>query len=106
MRQTITSHHFDDSDGNPAGGTTNGPGLTIGWQNGPLGIDGHRDEPNGCFVETVLVAALDRLEYYERSKFACDENKNAIRHIQDALTELGRRTRSREERGVEGTHQI
>lgn len=105
MRQVITSSHFDDADGNPAGGTTTATGLTIAWQNGPLAVDGERREPNGCFVETVIAAAVDRLEYYQRGKFACRENALAVTSLAHALEWLRQRTAGREQRGVEGTHQ-
>ena len=50
MRSTVTSNHFSDGNGNPAGGTTYGNGFAIGWQNGPLGRGPDRIEPNGAFV--------------------------------------------------------
>ena len=53
-----------DSEGNPAGGCVNGIGLNIDWQNGPLGRDANRIEPNGAFVETVISAVVTRIEYY------------------------------------------
>lgn len=102
--QPITSNHFSDANGAPAGGTTFAPGLCIGWQNGPLAVDGTRKEPNGCFVETVIRAAIDRLEYYQQSKFKCDYNDWAIEHLKTALDFCAARTADREKRGVEGTH--
>ena len=80
--------------------------MTIAWQNGPLSVDGERKEPNGCFVETVISAAVGRLEYYQGSKFACRENALAITKLQEALHWLEHRTKSREARGVEGTHTV
>lgn len=35
MQQAISQEHFNDSNGNPAGGSTTSTGLTIAWQNGP-----------------------------------------------------------------------
>ena len=105
MKQAIVSTHFDDADGNPAGGTTFGPGLCIGWQHGPLGRGDKRREPNGCFVETVIVAAIDRLGHYQRSRFNCGENAEAIEHLGRALDALESRTARREEQQVEGTHE-
>ncbi len=100
----ITSRHQTDKFGNPAGGTTTGLGLSIQWQDGPLRENGEVREPNGAFVEHVLEAAIDRLQYYQGSKFKCRENALAITHAEEALHWLNARTADREERGVEGTH--
>jgi len=100
-----SSHHVDD-DGNPAGGQTSAMGMILSWQNGPLGRDGERLEPNGCFVETVIMAAKDRLSYYQGSKFECVENAIAIHHLNTALRSLEARTANREVRQVEGTHEV
>lgn len=124
----ITSDHFTDGDGNPDGGQTYGTGLAIAWQRGPLAGDvgadecifehddeGQADEglhigvcrraPNGAFVENVIAAALDRLSYYETTKFSCFENRDAIRHLEEALAALGSRTNRRRHVGREGTHE-
>jgi len=93
-----------DVAGNPTGGSVEGIGLKIEWQNGPLGRGEDRKEPNGAFVETVISAAKQRLEYFERSKFACRENAAAIGHLDYALMSLERRTRRREQQGTEGRH--
>lgn len=106
MQSRFTSNHFTDSEGNPAGGTTYGQGFAIGWQNGPLGRGEDRQAPNGAFVEDIIAVALDRLEFYQQSKFNCLENALAIDHLQDALSELRSRTKSRESRKVEGTHAV
>ena len=106
MLTPFTSNQFSDADGNPAGGTTYGPGFAIGWQNGPLGRDGDRQEPNGAFVETVIKAAADRIEFYQRSKFASADNQEALDHLNSALAALHRRTAEREARQVEGTHAV
>lgn len=94
-------------DGNPSGGTVLGVGLNIRWQDGPLGRDVDRKEPNGAFVETVLSAVLQRIEFYQTAsggKFKCRENAIAITKIEEALLWLDNRTRDREVRQVEGTH--
>lgn len=108
MNQTIKSSHFNDANGNPAGGTTEGRGISITWQNGPLGRseDGSRIEPNGAFVEGVINAALDRLNYYQASKFNCRENALAITKLEEALHWCGHRTAKREAQKVEGTHAV
>lgn len=96
-----------DRDGNPASGIVLGVGLNIEWQNGPLGRGEERKEPNGAFVETVIAAAKQRLEFYQtatKGKFACKENEVAIKKLEEALASLEKRTLAREKRGVEGTH--
>lgn len=104
MRQDISATNFNDENGNPAGGSVDGVGLLITWQNGPLGRDDERAEPNGAFVETVIASALQRIQYYQDSKFACSENQTAIFLLESALTVLDNRTKDREARAVEGTH--
>lgn len=104
MRDRFSSSHYDDAAGNPAGGRTNGTGLQIIWQDGPLGRGADRIKPNGAFVETVIAAAMDRLEYYQRSRFACDENRKALKYLARALGQLEQRTQRREAYGIEGTH--
>lgn len=108
MKQRIEAKHYNDENGNPAGGKTIGIGIEILWQNGPLGRpeDGTRKEPNGAFVESVIQAALDRLEYYQGSKFKCRENALAITKLEEALHWLESRTQKREAQKVEGTHAV
>ena len=104
MLAQFFSEHWNDADGNPGGGVSSGRGITISWQNGPLGRGEERREPNGAFVETILDMAADRLVYYQHSQFACEENAEALRHIRKALESLESRTRDREARNVEGVH--
>ncbi len=106
MQQPFTSNHWSDPDGSPAGGHTVAMGLDINWQNGPLSVDGQRREPSGAFVETVIAAALDRIEYYNSTQFRCRENSLAITKLEEALHWLHHRTADREARGVEGTHVV
>jgi hypothetical protein len=106
MRAGIRSEHWNDANGNPAGGTTFGNGFAIGWQNGPLGRGAERREPNGAFVEDVIEAAVDRLRYYQRSRFVCERNAHALTCLEAALSELAARTKDRETRDVEGTHKV
>lgn len=98
------SEHFNDASGAPAGGTTYGRGFAIGWQNGPLGRGDDRKEPNGAFVEDIIKAAIDRIDYYQASQFASDYNGRARYHLARALAALNERTADREKRDVEGTH--
>lgn len=100
----ITQQHWNDDEGNPEGGHTFGTGFAIAWQRGPLGRNPLRAHQNGAFVEEIIEAAVGRLELYQQSKFACTANAEALDHLRAALTWLRNRTRDREARGVEGTH--
>ena len=97
-----------DTDGNPAGGYVYGPGFNINWQDGPLGRDGDDKyglmPPNGAFIEDVLTGLIKRMEYYQASKFACEENAVALGHLQAAAVKLAQRREDREARGVLGLH--
>lgn len=103
MRQEIFSRRITEN-GNPTGGTSWGLGITIHWQDGPLGNPLDMKKHNGAFVEGVIQCALDRLEFFQDSKFKCEENAEAIRNLQFALAALDARTKDRKERGVEGLH--
>lgn len=103
---SFQSHQFLDADGNPSGGHTFGTGFAIAWQNGPLGRGVDRAEPNGAFVEDIIEAAINRLEHFERSKFACAANAIAIDHLQRSLFALNERMAKREACGIEGTHEV
>jgi len=101
MRQEIIESHYNDQNGNPAGGQTTGLGIDIVWQDGPLNERG----PNGAHVEGVIQAAIGRLTYYEGSGFGSVFNEKALVHLFLALEALDKRTADRKARGVEGTHQ-
>lgn len=101
MQNGFESHHWTDEYENPAGGCTMGTGFTISWQHGPLGRDENRIEPNGAFVEDIIVATIDRLTFYQDSKFHCTENAHAIDFLSEALAVLENRTKDREKRKVE-----
>ena len=105
MNQSLTYENNNDANGNPAGGSVSGVGISILWQNGPLGRGTDRLEPNGAFVEGVIAAAIQRIAYYQASKFGCRENAIALTHLETALLWLNKRTADREARAVEGTHQ-
>ena len=98
--------NVSDENGNPTGGFVKATGIEIKWQDGPLGRDGDRKEPNGAFVEGVIAAAIQRLEFFQNSKFKCRENALAITKLEEALLWLQWRTINREKRSVEGTHQV
>jgi hypothetical protein len=104
MKAKANFDNGTDVNGNPAGGFYQSKGIDIVWQNGPLGRDGDRTEPNGAFVENVVDAAIKRIQFYQDSKFNCRENAIALTHLETAALWLNKRTQDREERKVEGTH--
>ena len=106
MKDTYKAENRVDDQHRPAGGFVEGVGLRIDWQNGPLGRGDERKEPNGAFVETVIDAAKQRIESYQNSDFKCEENEQAIMHLNAALERLNKRTQAREAREVEGTHTV
>ena len=106
MIQELDTAHDVDENGNPHGGHAYGTGIKIDWQRGPLGRDGDRVAANGAFVEGVIQAAIDRIEFYQGSKFHCVENAVALGHLKAASEVLQERTRERERREVEGTHAV
>lgn len=106
MQAKFTAENFLDDNGNPAGGYAKGVGIDIKFQDGPLGRDGDRQEPNGAFVETLAAIILQRIEHYQGGKFKCRENALAITKFEEGLMWLNKRTQGREERKVEGTHQV
>ena len=96
-----------DTNGNPTGGSVTAIGLCIDWQDGPLGRDWKNATPNGTFVDDVIEAARQRIEFYQKAaggRFACRENSIAITKLEEALHWLQSRRDSREKRGVQGTH--
>jgi len=107
MLDTFSATNSVDDNGNPAGGTVSGVGLSISWQDGPLGRGENKKPPNGAFVETGVAACKQRLRFYEEAsdgKFACKENGMAIALLDAALDILNERTKDREKREVEGEH--
>jgi len=106
MKQPSESMNEFDDNGNPAGGFYKSNGIDIRWQKGPLGRGEERVEPNGAFVENVIDAAIGRLKHYQLSKFACRENELALEHLNAAAELMASRTKDREERNVEGTHEL
>lgn len=74
----------------------------IVFQNGPIAKVG----VNGITHEALLAILIDRLRLFQSGKYACRENALALTKIEEALHWLNSRTRSRIERGVEGTDQV
>lgn len=74
----------------------------IAFHSGPIDEKG----VNGVTNEDLLHIVKTRLEYFQSSEFACEENELALFQINKALEQLNKRTAKRKERGVEGTHAI
>ena len=73
--------------------------VYIEFQNGPIQEVG----VNGLSIEALLAIVEDRLLGFQSGQFACRENAVALTKIQESLMWLGKRTRDRLARGVEGT---
>lgn len=76
--------------------------TTILFQNGPIPEVG----VNGVTQEALLAVLIDRLRAFQAGPYSCRENAIALTHLEDALHWLHHRTRARQRRGVEGTHQV
>jgi hypothetical protein len=100
----IKSEHWTDVDDNPAGGSTWGTGFAISWQNGPIGSSDKG--ANGAIVEDVIRAAIDRIKFYQQTKYACPQNEQASSMLSAALHFLEDRDEDRKRRGVEGKNEI
>lgn len=96
-RYTIKGPDFDYG-----GGVGLAPswGVNIVFQNGPIKEVG----VNGVTNEALLAIVQDRLEGFQRGKFACPENDGALQAVRKALSILDSRTKRRDDAGVEGTH--
>lgn len=115
----IAASNQRDENDNPTGGgvrleitreVNGGAGIhnaiQIYWQDGPRGQeDGSLAPPNGAFVEDVIYAALQRLEFFQGSKFKSEYNQVAIDHLTAALVALDARSTDRHSRGVLGKHE-
>ena len=76
--------------------------ATVKFQKGPIKEHGR----NGIHNEDLIAIVIDRLEGFQKTDFACDENKQALEYLYRAMEELNSRTEARRKRGVEGTSQV
>ena len=74
----------------------------IHFQEGPIKECG----VNGVCNEDLINMVLERLEAFQNTEFKCRENAIAITKLEEALLWLRKRTMAREQRGVEGTHEV
>jgi hypothetical protein len=79
----------------------NGWEQTLLFQRRPLKLVGS----NGVTNEAVVSAVVDRLEAFQQSEFACEENAEAIEFFKKGIAMLESRTKKRVDRGVEGTYE-
>ncbi len=75
---------------------------TIHFQEGPIKECGI----NGVCNEDVIAMVITRLEHFQQSEFSCRENALAITKLEEALLWLRKRTMGREQRNIEGTHEV
>lgn len=75
---------------------------TVLFQNGPIVESG----TNGITHEVLLAILIDRMEGFQRGKYATIENQIALDHLRSAQNTLKFRTQQRLSRGVEGTHKV
>lgn len=61
---------------------------------------------NGLTNEVLLAILIHRMEGFQTGKFACPENDNILRHLEEAFWASVDRTIGRMQRGVEGTHTV
>ena len=93
------SEWYTDKEGNPTGGRSYGTGYEINWQNGV-----QKNGKNGAFLEDVIQDCIDRLEFFNSTKFRCRENSLAITKLEEALQWLNYRTSKRNAQGVENSY--
>lgn len=74
----------------------------VDFQEGPIKEKGI----NGVNNEDLIAMVLKRLESFQQTKFKCRENEQAINKLEEALMWLRKRTVGREQRGIEGTHEV
>jgi hypothetical protein len=75
--------------------------IKIKFQLGPIREHG----VNGTNIETVVGLLISRLEGFQAGPFNCQENADAIHHLNTAVATLQSRTKTRVAAGVEGTNQ-
>lgn len=75
-----------------------GTSLLIPFQKGSMQESG----VNGISGEVLLATVIDRLRSFQAGSYACQDNADALLHLEQALACLQKRTKERLERGVEG----
>lgn len=91
---------FDASTNTAAEATDNKQQLNILLQNGLVSENGL----NGVTVQDLLLVCQNIMEGYQSTKFACQENAEALQGINKALLSLSQRLSRRSEAGTLDTH--
>lgn len=89
-------YHIDVVGGAP---TSGGMTTAIHFQEGPVKEVGN----NGITGEALVAIVVDRLKGFQTSQCPCRENAIALTHLETALMWMNQRTRTRSQKGVEGT---
>jgi hypothetical protein len=95
------NQNWTNPDGTHDGGVSTGVGYTISWQRGPINEAGR----NGAFLIEVLESCRSQLAYFQNSSYACQENVEALNHLDLAIEALKSRRERREIQGTLGTHE-
>ena len=100
MYNSINQNWTNDDTGHD-GGVSTGIGFTISWQRGAINEAGR----NGAFLIEVMESCLSQIEYFQDSKHGCQENAEAISHLEQSILSLKSRRNRREQDGTLGTTQ-
>lgn len=95
-----TIHNFTQGGNIPDGGAAYGEGFCITWQRGSL-----ENGRNGAFLIEILNVCKAQLLFYQKSKFPCQENVEALEHLQKCIDVLDSRINRRRQQGILGTHE-
>jgi len=74
--------------------------IGVDFQRGPIKEVG----VNGVTNEALLAILIDRMDGFQSGAFACDDNREVLSCLLNAMRWLQERTKGRLERGVEGTN--
>ena len=77
------------------------PFLTVVFQRGSVNDSG----VNGCRIEDVIDALVDKLRDYQSSSLGCDENEETMDFLELAKLAQLRRRKLRQDQGVFNTQQ-
>ena len=77
----LKATNWTTKEGNPDGGSVIGDGFVISWQKSAQDVPGN---DTGAMLIDVLASVIDRLEFYQTTEFACDENAVAIFWLRSA----------------------
>ncbi len=75
--------------------------LLVLFQNGPIKECG----VNGVTDQSLVALVIDRYRGFQSGQYSCDDNAEALAHLEAFMECSKRRTKARIARGVEGTHE-